>query len=207
MCGCVCVLFFASHRNSYIQDGWLYISICFSFVKGQAQVKKAKIVYISPEQIKSIGEEVKLDCVVDATDVIPILWKKKERDNPSVQTVLTVNREKIVPDPRFLLTVTNNTVDKTINSSLTVTNIKVTDSGIYECILEALENKNKVIQNVELQVRSPPRILETSSTLLVETEEGKEVQLRCTADGYPRPTITWTRHNSEILPEGGKTFV
>lgn len=148
-----------------------------------------------------------MDCVVDNVDTIPIIWKKKDRDRPSEQTVLTVNRIQIVADPRFKLTVTNNTADKTLNVSLVVTDIKKSDSGIYECMLEALETKDKVIQNVELQVRTPPRILEQSSTLLIQTEEGREIIMRCTADGYPRPTITWTRQNNGILPEGGKTFV
>lgn len=179
----------------------------YSSFKGQAQAKKAKIVYISPEQIKSIGEEVKLDCIVDNVDSIPIIWKKKDRDRPSEQTVLTVNRQKVIADPRFTLTFTNNTADKTLNVSLVVTDIKQSDSGIYVCILEALEQKEKVLQNVELQVRTPPRILESLSTPKIETEEGAEIILRCTADGYPRPTITWTRQNDGILPEGGKTFV
>lgn len=62
----------------------------------------------------------------------------------------------------------------------------------------------KITQFVELQVRSPPQILDKLSTLQVSAEEGEDVTLKCYAEGYPRPTITWTRDAGAILPAGGK---
>lgn len=173
----------------------------------KAQQKKAKILYISPEQIKGIEEQVTLECIVDFVDAIPIIWKKKDRDRPSEQTVLTVNREKVVADPRFALSFGNNTLEKTLNFSLIISSIKVTDSGIYECILEALESKDKVLKNVELQVRSPPEIIEKLSTLLVQAEEQQSITMKCYAEGYPRPTITWSRQSGKLLPEGSNVYL
>lgn len=63
----------------------------------------------------------------------------------------------------------------------------------------------KITQFVELQVRSPPQIMDQHSTLQVNVEEGQDVTLKCYAEGYPRPTITWTRGAGAILPAGGKT--
>lgn len=69
-----------------------------------------------------------------------------------------------------------------------------------------LDLTNKVSQTVEVQVRSPPRIIDSASTLQVQVKEGDLVQMKCAADGYPRPDITWSRANDNILPMGGKTL-
>ena len=36
--------------------------------------------------------------------------------------------------------------------------------------------------------------------------EGQQAQLVCTADGYPKPDISWKRDNDELLPTGGLNF-
>lgn len=92
-----------------------------------------------------------------------------------------------------------------IATQLQIKDIKVTDAGLYECVMD-LDLTNKVSQTVEVQVRSPPRIIDAASTLQMQVKEGDLVQLQCAADGYPRPDVTWSRENGAILPMGGKTF-
>lgn len=64
----------------------------------------------------------------------------------------------------------------------------------------------KISQFIELQVRSPPQIIDNLSTLEVSVDEGQEITLKCHAEGYPRPTITWSRDGGAILPSGGKSI-
>lgn len=56
-------------------------------------------------------------------------------------------------------------------------------------------------------VRIPPVISLNETTLNVVTSEGKRVQLNCSADGYPHPTITWYRDHNKIMPAGGHQFI
>lgn len=93
---------------------------------------------------------------------------------------------------------------KKISYILQINDIQIHDSGIYECQMVA-NFTTKITQFVELQVRSPPQIIDQHSTLQVNIEEGKDVTLKCYADGYPRPSITWTRDAGGILPAGGKS--
>jgi len=184
----------------------LFVLLAFGFnICQSAEDKKPHVVYISPEQITSIGDSVKLDCTIDDFGRYAVFWKKQDRERPSYQVVVSVNENVLVRDERFSLALKNNTGEKTVTLSLAIKDIKVTDAGLYECVMD-LDLTNKVSQTVEVQVRSPPRIIDSASTLQIKVKEGDLVQLKCAADGYPRPDITWSRENGAILPMGGKTF-
>lgn len=81
--------------------------LCFTIPKGHSQDKRASIVYISPEQIKSIGEDVSMNCTVDNVGELPVFWNKKHRGVTTDQTVVSVNNNKLVNDPRFELVFVN----------------------------------------------------------------------------------------------------
>ncbi|XP_063705703.1 lachesin-like isoform X2 [Culicoides brevitarsis] len=173
----------------------LIISICYS------EEKKAGISYISPEQVKNIGENVVMNCTVDNIGELPVFWNKKHRGITTDQTVVSVNNNKLVNDPRYELVFVNGSQQ---TFSLKINNIQIHDSGIYECQIVA-NFTTKITQFVELQVRSPPTIIDQHSTLHLNVEEGQDVVLKCYAEGYPRPTITWTRDLNAILPAGGQS--
>lgn len=65
---------------------------------------------------------------------------------------------------------------------------------------------NKITSQVELLVRTPPTINDTSTTVSTIVTEKQPAELICTADGYPRPTITWRREHNAILPNGGHSL-
>uniref|UniRef100_A0A336M5D4 CSON010924 protein n=1 Tax=Culicoides sonorensis TaxID=179676 RepID=A0A336M5D4_CULSO len=173
----------------------LFLNVCLS------EEKKASIIFISPEQVKSIGQDVVMNCTVDNIGELPVFWNKKHRGVTTDQTVVSVNNNMLVNDPRYELVFVNGT---TQTFSLKIKNIEVHDSGIYECQMVA-NFTTKITQVVELYVRSPPQIIDKATTLQVSVEENEDVKLKCYADGYPRPRITWTRDGGAILPAGGKS--
>ncbi|XP_069798458.1 hemicentin-1 [Narcine bancroftii] len=80
------------------------------------------------------------------------------------------------------------------NLSLEIRSVQPTDAGPYNCI--AANEGGATLASVYLIVQEPPRVTvyPTNQTFT----EGKEVQIRCTATGYPRPHIVWT-HNDMFL--------
>lgn len=78
-------------------------------IVGRSEEKKAAIVYISPEQVKSIGEDVVMNCTVDNNDELPVFWNKKHRGITTDQTVVSYNNNKLVNDPRYELVFVNGT--------------------------------------------------------------------------------------------------
>lgn len=44
------------------------------------------------------------------------------------------------------------------------------------------------------------------STVSVTVASGNGVELKCVAEGYPRPSISWTREYNAIMPGGGHSF-
>lgn len=85
--------------------------------------KKPKVVYISPEQITSIGEAVKLDCTIDDWGRYAVFWKKQDRERPSYQVVVSVNENLLVREGRFDLKIRNNSAEKTVTLSLLVSTL------------------------------------------------------------------------------------
>lgn len=55
-------------------------------------------------------------------------------------------------------------------------------------------------------VRRPPKITENIQINPVPGVLGASVELKCIADGYPKPSISWKRDNDGILPAGGRLY-
>lgn len=56
---------------------------------------------------------------------------------------------------------------------------------------------------VELSVRYPPKINKID-IVPSPVPQGNSAQLKCIADGYPAPAISWVREGDAILPAGGQ---
>ncbi|XP_071607418.1 hemicentin-1 isoform X3 [Heliangelus exortis] len=81
------------------------------------------------------------------------------------------------------------------NLSLEVKSVKLTDAGKYNCI--ASNEGGSTTASVFLTVQEPPRavISPKNQTFL----EGSEVSIRCSATGYPKPTVVWTHNDMFII--------
>ncbi|KFP01647.1 Hemicentin-1, partial [Calypte anna] len=81
------------------------------------------------------------------------------------------------------------------NLSLEVKSVKLTDAGKYNCI--ASNEGGSTTASVFLTVQEPPRVVISpkNQTFL----EGSEVSIRCSATGYPKPTVVWTHNDMFII--------
>lgn len=161
-----------------------------------AAQRTPSISHITQEQIKDIGGTVELDCSVQYASDFAIIWQKTTNRDRSDPLFLSTGSSLIVKDSRFALR-----YDQASSTyTLQIKDIQETDAGVYTCQV-VLSVSNKISADVDLSVRRPP-VISDSSTQSLLTSEGNSVQMECYASGYPPPTITWRRENNAILPTG-----
>ena len=102
------------------------------------------------------------------------------------------------------LLISYETVNKEIVNTLTINNVDEQDSALYLCEVMVGIN-DKVTEQVEVKVRTPVR-LEDSSTRELTVVEGGEASLDCAASGFPAPAVVWTRADGAIMNNGKRSF-
>ncbi|KFB35803.1 AGAP004108-PA-like protein [Anopheles sinensis] len=167
------------------------------------QASGPSIVFISPEQIKDIGEQVTLNCSIANVKNYIVGWQKSNRDRTKESNIISLGTQLAVTEDRFQLNFTKE--NNSANYVLEIKDIVNTDAGLYECQI-LVNSTSKITKTVELQVRHPPILLENQHTNTLTKAEGEDAQLVCRAEGYPRPSISWKREYNAILPIGGQTF-
>lgn len=55
-------------------------------------------------------------------------------------------------------------------------------------------------------MRHPPKISQIIEITPPVASLNGSAELKCTADGYPKPSISWVRENNELLPSGGHFY-
>uniref|UniRef100_A0A8B9BNN6 Hemicentin 1 n=1 Tax=Anser brachyrhynchus TaxID=132585 RepID=A0A8B9BNN6_9AVES len=130
-----------------------------------------------PNNVTAVpGEAAILTCLTLSTVRYNLTWQRNGRDvrlkEPLRITVLS-------------------------NLSLEVKTVKFTDAGKYNCI--ASNEGGSTTASVFLTVQEPPRVVISPKNQTFT--EGSEVSIRCSATGYPKPTVVWT-HNEMLTPEG-----
>ncbi|XP_021711599.1 lachesin [Aedes aegypti] len=161
------------------------------------------ITSISPEQIKDIGESVTFECDIDNVGKFTVGWQKTNRERSQNVNSISLGPTLAVAEDRFKVSVEKE--NNTMNYTLTISDIVNTDAGLYECQIQ-VNSTNKVTATVELQVRHPPLLQDNLMATTVTKAEGENVKLTCSAEGYPRPTISWKREYGAILPIGGQSY-
>lgn len=93
----------------------------------------------------------------------------------------------------------NNKVHMETDGTLTIKEVTVYDRGLYTCMAKNPAGTDKLI--VKLQViAAPPAILEEKRER-VEVMMGEDLQLPCTVEGNPQPTVHWVlSHGTVVKP-------
>jgi len=159
------------------------------------QNRRPTISFITqPEIVADIGGDVEMKCTIQYASDYPVIWMKLDSVDRNNDLPITTGTRLILTDPRF-----NVELDKeTSTFILRIRDIQETDGATYQCqVLIALTDKVKA--DVPLIVRRPP-IISDNSTRSVVALEGRRVELRCYASGYPPPEIWWRRQNNKPLP-------
>ncbi|XP_070491882.1 lachesin-like [Chironomus tepperi] len=155
--------------------------------------EQATITYISPPQTKNPDESVTFNCTVSKPKDATVVWMKDTK-------TLTLDTLLAFRDPRLSIV-----LDEAANTySLRIQNLTTKDTGKYRCQIN-LDLSTTVGKEIDLQVTRPPVILDSTETNF-RVKEGEAVTLLCSADGFPRPEITWRRNNEELMPTRGFNF-
>ncbi|XP_031640778.1 lachesin-like isoform X2 [Contarinia nasturtii] len=155
---------------------------------------------VTPSLECSTGDDAELSCYVENPSAYSVSWVKTNRDNPSDQTILSFgNQLSVVNDPRFKLEVTSD------RYTLHIKNIEFTDAAVYQCQVMVSVNY-KDVATVDLLIRHAPKIVKDIEVTPSPATLKGYVELRCTADGYPNPSISWKRAGNVLIPAGGNIY-
>ncbi|NWV42606.1 HMCN1 protein, partial [Grantiella picta] len=86
------------------------------------------------------------------------------------------------------------------SGSMKISETQVSDSGMYICV--ATNIAGNVTQSVKLSVHVPPRIQRGPRVLKVQA--GQRVELPCSAQGVPAPSVSWFRGSSAVPTADGQ---
>jgi len=167
---------------------------------GDCQSRKTAIKFISPEVVADLGKSVKLECRVANGKEYPILWMKKQDGD---MLPLSTGKNLVMKNTAKFDLSYETPSDETV-VTLQINNIEETDDAEYLCEVVVGVN-NKIKDKVDLRVRTPVR-LEDSSTPEVIVVEGEKASLDCVAAGFPAPRVDWTRKDGTVMFNGKQVF-
>nr|XP_060643045.1 neural cell adhesion molecule 1 isoform X20 [Anolis sagrei ordinatus] len=130
----------------------------------------------SPQEFKE-GEDAVIMCDVVSSLPPTIMWKHMGRD-----VVLK-------KDVRFVVL---------SNNYLQIRGIKKTDEGMYRCEGRILARGEVDFRDIRVIVNVPPTVRSRQSNVNATASLSQSVKLVCDAEGFPEPTISWTKDGESI---------
>ncbi|XP_014444303.1 neural cell adhesion molecule 1 isoform X8 [Tupaia chinensis] len=133
----------------------------------------------TPQEFRE-GEDAVIVCDVVSSLPPTIIWKHKGRD---------VILKK---DVRFIVL---------SNNYLQIRGIKKTDEGTYRCEGRILARGEINFKDIQVVVNVPPTVQARQSIVNATANLGQSVTLVCDAEGFPEPTMSWTKDGEQIENE------
>lgn len=120
---------------------------CFGEVQDRPSILR-----ISPQQIKTVGDHVDLECVCKNVDNYVLIWQRMDSNNPKI--VLAAGHLKITPDPRYNVVTTKegSDDDSTTVYKLQINDVRESDAGTYVC---QIADQSSVPAKIVLTVQKP----------------------------------------------------
>lgn len=166
----------------------LTIFICLDKTNGQQSSVQVEKIEMFPDEPRP-GESVKLRCYLKNVDpskkIKPsILWSIKEEHSTTW---------RIIGNGASITDTFNNRLSGRKESDevyeIVFRPIQETDAGTVKC--EITNTEGQIFKMKKLDIYSPPYI--SYITQDVYSQAGKPVILECKADGYPKPSVKWSR--------------
>nr|XP_058924535.1 neural cell adhesion molecule 1 isoform X12 [Kogia breviceps] len=139
----------------------------------------------TPQEFRE-GEDAVIVCDVVSSLPPTIIWKHKGRD-----VVLK-------KDVRFIVLA---------NNYLQIRGIKKTDEGTYRCEGRILARGEINFKDIQVIVNVPPTVQARQSIVNATANLGQSVTLVCDAEGFPEPTMSWTKDGEQIENEEEEKYL
>ncbi|KAK2510188.1 hypothetical protein MC885_004902, partial [Smutsia gigantea] len=139
----------------------------------------------TPQEFRE-GDDAVIVCDVVSSLPPTIIWKHKGRD-----VVLK-------KDVRFIVL---------SNNYLQIRGIKKTDEGAYRCEGRILARGEINFKDIQVIVNVPPTVQARQSAVNATASLGQSVTLACDAEGFPEPTMSWTKDGEQIESEEDEKYI